>query len=429
MGRKKQTPEQKALTEKVKAWKVSHPDYLISETYQRLESRVSDSMMKKYRYNLPYFFTFVELSPDQVIQLREQHIETKNEFFETKMHEFKKMLVDLNYSKNHINSLLGNIAGFFSNYSRSLSLDLPKSFWKLEESAEKKAERKRKNPPSNKEVREVLKVADRRARIAILLGYQSGLAPVDISKLSWANLSIDFQALAEKPSYEQFAYIEHEREKTGEEGIIIISPDLFSFLYAEYLDQAKPNDSTRILNYRGEPIHQRHFNQWFNDCATKALGEKRAKEITFYNLRDSFNNVIKTTPELKQETADRLMGHSVQGSRANYYVEPDYILEVYRDQIFPRLTVNGWKYEKETAEFGAIMEEVDGKLADYTVTINKLQEKLDANKIELEKQKNLDNRLRMENVRFKKQNLNLISFLVTNKILTAAQAKELRDQA
>ncbi len=429
MGRK-QTPEQKEFTAKVNEWKDSHPDFMNCETFKRLSERVSeDQMEKKYRYGLPYFFAFVELSPDKVIELREKHVETHNDFFEQKIQEFKNQLIDLNYAKTYIGSMIGIVGGFFSNYSNRLTLDLPKQFWKLEESAEKRASRKKKNPPSNDEVRQIVKVADRRARIAILMGYQAGLAPVDIAKLSWANLSLDFEGIAQKPSYEQFSYVEHERSKTSESGIIVISPDLFAFLYAEWLDQGKPTDSTRIINYRGEPIQTRHFNEWFNECATKVLGEKRAKEIHFYNLRDSFNNAIKTTPDLKQETVDRLMGHSVQGSRGNYFVQPEYIVQIYRDQIFERLTINGWKLEQQSADFKEIMDHVDTKLADYTVTINRLQAKLEENELEIEKLRDTNNTIRRQNVEVKKQNLNLISFLVNNKILTVEQAKELRDQA
>jgi len=356
--------------------------------------------MKKFKYGLPPFLAFIDLSPDQFIELRKEQVETGNTWVEDKLLEFKKLMVGLEYSKHSTASRIGEVAGFLTNTSNKLTIDVPKSFWKLEETGETKASRKRKNPPSNPEMRKVIKVADRRQRIAMLLGYQAGLAPTDIVKLSWTNLIPSEEAFMEivnKPTYEQFSYIEHERNKSDEEGIIIFSPDLLVAIYAEWIDQGKPLGSTRILNYRGEPIQGKHCNLWFKECSLKALGKKRTDEITFYNLRDAFNNIIKTTPELKQETADRLMGHAIKGSRGAYFVTPDYSVQVYKEQVFPRLTINGWKYEKQSVEMGQIMEEVDNKLADHVITINKQQETIEALKIAVEQSKNRD-KMRIEQI-------------------------------
>ena len=72
------------------------------------------------------------------------------------------------------------------------------------------------------------------------------------------------------------------------------------------------------MNFRGDKLQTRHPNEWRRASSIKALGERRGGGIMFKDLRDSFNDVIKSKDELKQESADRLMGHSPKGSRGEY---------------------------------------------------------------------------------------------------------------
>ena len=75
----------------------------------------------------------------------------------------------------------------------------------------------------------------------------------------------------------------------------------------------------------------------------------------FKDLRDSFNNAIKSHDGLKQEIADRLMGHALKGSRGEYYLDPMTIVESYR-QVFPKLAVNGGNRKKQESELDELSE-------------------------------------------------------------------------
>lgn len=192
-------------------------------------------------------------------------------------------------------------------------------------------------------MRGIYEVASRIHRIAYLFGYQCGLTHTDVVKISWNNLNIDFDT-----DERDFVPVDHTRNKTGEKGTIVLNSDLLHELKNKWLDQGKPEDGC-ILNFRGTKLQTRHPNEWFKGSATKALGERRGKGIVFKDLRDSFNDVIKSHDEVKQEIADRLMGHSPKGSGGDYYVSPSTILDAYR-LVFPSLAVNGWNRKKQIAE-------------------------------------------------------------------------------
>ena len=99
-------------------------------------------------------------------------------------------------------------------------------------------------------MRAIYEVANRKHRIAYLLGYQCGLTPSDVVKITWNNLNIDFDT-----EERDFIPIDHTRNKTGEEGTIVLNPDLLHELRNEWLDQGKP-DEGYILNFRGNKLQR-----------------------------------------------------------------------------------------------------------------------------------------------------------------------------
>lgn len=360
-------PRAEGWRESVKTWIESHPNWGETHSIQHVFKLItSENSKKNYSYYLPHFFKFVDMGPDQIIELRKAHIQESppDRFFEDRITEFKNMFVELGYSKATTNGYLGVFAGFFSNFHPSYQLNLSKSFWKLEESKERTAKRKRKQPPTNAEIKAIYSVMDRKARISLLLGYQSGLAPVDTVKLTWTNLNVDFDNNAL-----EFIPIDHNRSKTGEEGTIILNPDIIHILKAEWTDQGKPKTG-HILNYRGEPLQSRHPNEWLRDAAIKALGKERGTALRFKDLRDAHNNVIKNTPGIKQQFADRLMGHTI-GAKGAYYVG-DAELNAYKE-IFKALTINGWRYKEASENVGKL----ENEIKDTKAIVIKLQDDLE----------------------------------------------------
>lgn len=316
------------------------------------------------------------MTPDQVMETRIRQLESENvdenEFMENKAMELKQFMIDLDYSAKSIETRISVISGFFSNYRKMYRLDAPNLF-NLIESSERKAQNRQKNPPTNQEMRAIYEVANRKHRIAYLLGYQCGLTPTDVVKITWNNLNVDFDT--EKRDY---IPIDHTRNKTGEEGTIVLSPDIIHELKNEWLDQGKPEEGY-ILNFRGAKLQTRHPNEWLHASSEKALGERRGKQIMFKDLRDSFNDVIKSHDELKQEIADRLMGHSPKGSRGEYYVSPTTIVESYR-LVFPKLAVNGWNRKKQVAELDELAEKVD----DLVSALNQVENENNAYKTRID---------------------------------------------
>jgi len=350
-------PKAKPFLDKIKQWKKDNPGWEGQDAWLRVMKRLrTDATRYLYKVNIPWFFTYVDMTPDQVIELRIKQLESEdvdeNEFFEDKAIEFKRFMVNFDYGAKTVETRLSVLSGFFSNYRKMYRLDAPNLF-KLSESSERKASNRQKNPPDNCEIRAIYEVANRKHRIAYLMGYQCGLAPTDVVKITWANLNIDFDT-----EQRDFIPIDHTRNKTDEEGTIVLNPDLLHELKNEWVDQGKP-DTGHILNFRGNKLQTRHPNEWLKESAIKALGEKRGRQVMFKDLRDSFNDVIKSHDEIKQEIADRLMGHSPKGSRGEYYVSPTTIVESYR-QVFPKLAVNGWNRKKQVVELDELTEKLDG---------------------------------------------------------------------
>ncbi len=357
-------PKAKPFLDKIKQWKKDNPGWEGQDAWLRVMKRLrTDATRYLYKVNIPWFFTYVDMTPDKVIELRIKQLESEdvdeNEFFEDKAIEFKRFMVDLDYGAKTVETRLSVLSGFFSNYRKMYRLDAPNLF-KLTESSDRKASNRQKNPPDNFEMRAIYEVANRKHRIAYLLGYQCGLPPTDVVKITWANLNIDFDT--EK---RDFIPIDHTRNKTGEGGTIVLNPDLLHELRNEWVDRGKP-DTGYILNFRGNKLQTRHPNEWLKESAIKALGEKRGTQIMFKDLRDSFNDVIKSHDEIKQEIADRLMGHTPKGSRGEYYVSPTTIVESYR-LVFPKLAVNGWNRKKQVAELDELLEKVDGLVSALTL--------------------------------------------------------------
>jgi integrase len=341
-----------SFKKRVREWKKEHPDWDEEEPIKLLNSLLSsESSKKNYYYALPWFFAFVDKTPTEVIEERKAHIAENppNRHYENEAIRYKRHLVNLEYSAKTTNGYISIMSGFFTMVHPSYQLNVPKSFWDLEESPNRTATRKRKQPPSNEEIRAIYAIADRKTRIALLLGYQAGLAPVDCLKLTWSNLNIDFDT-----EDRDFISLEHHRSKTGVQGEIILNPDLLYILKAEWIAQRKP-DEGYILQYRGAPLQTRHPNLWLKQCAIQALGRERGSKIKFKDLRDAFNEIIKNHPGLKGETVDRLMGHTV-GAK-NSYVTGAMVLNAYRE-VFPKLSVNGWLLEKRAEGFDELSGEI-----------------------------------------------------------------------
>jgi len=210
-----------------------------------------------------------------------------------------------------------------------------------------------KRYPDNDELRLIIELADNQQASAILFGYQCGLTPSDVVSLTWDRLNIDFEQ--EK---REFIHVEAVRDKTGVDHVIILNPDILHFLKAHWLASEKPSTGWIFEGYKGTAMNPRNLNHFFKELSVKALGEHRGGELMFKDLRDSFNEVILDS-EVNEEIKDILMGHARASAKGNYSFITASIMRIYREQIFPKLAINGWALKGKASEVDTLKKAVD----------------------------------------------------------------------
>jgi len=296
------------------------------------------------------------------------------------MNEFKQYLSDHHYGANTIKNYLSRVAGFFSN--NRLDLNLDNTFWKKADKSTSElaqALETTKRYPDNDEMRLIIELGNNQQTLATLFGYQCGLVPADIVSLTWERLNLD---LEEK---RDFVHVENQREKTGALHVFILNPDILHYLRAHWIDLGKPSSGWIFEGYKGSSMTPRNLNHFFKENAVKALGENRGTELVFKDLRDSYNEAILDS-EVNEEIKDTLMGHLRESAKANYSISLGTLVRTYREKIFPRLAVNGWRLKQRASEvdklrnaveeFRGALSQVEVENSSYKVRIDNLQQQV-----------------------------------------------------
>lgn len=337
------------LRKTVNQWKKDHEGWDLSEPMKIIESKVEDGTFTGYKTVLPIFCYWEGKTPDQIIKEREEHVLSRDRkeryYYEDRMDDFKQYLVNNHYGQGTIKNYLSRVAGFFSN--NRLDLNLDNTFWKkADKSASElvQATEVTKRYPDNDEMRLIIELAPNHQTLAILLGYQCGLAPSDIVSLTWERLNIDFEN--EK---REFIHVENQREKTGALHVFILNPDILHYLRSHWIDMGKPSSGWVFEGYKGSSMTSRNLNHFFKENAMKALGENRGTELVFKDLRDSYNEAILDS-DVNEEIKDTLMGHLRESAKANYSISLGTLVRTYREKIFPKLAVNGWRLKQRASE-------------------------------------------------------------------------------
>jgi hypothetical protein len=179
------------------------------------------------------------------------------------------------------------------------------------------------------------------------------LSPSDTVSLTWDRLNIDFEH--EK---REFIHVDSVRDKTGVDHVIILNPDILHFLKSHWLDSGKPVTGWIFEGYKDTSMNPRNLNHFFKTLAIKALGEHRGSELMFKGLRDSFNEAILDS-EVNEEIKDILMGHARPSAKGNYSFSTASVVRIYREQIFPKLAINGWALKEKASEVDELKKTVD----------------------------------------------------------------------
>jgi len=171
------------LRENVNAWKKKHPEWLNSEAMETAKSKLTPRTYQGYTSVLPIFCYFMDKTPQQIIEEREQHYKSDDRkiryFYEDKLEEFRQFLVEHHYGARTIKAYLGRVAGLFSNNRLDLLLD--KSFWAKSNKISSdiaQAIQTTKRYPDNDEMRLIVELADNQQALGILFGYHCGLTHV-----------------------------------------------------------------------------------------------------------------------------------------------------------------------------------------------------------------------------------------------------------
>ncbi|MCK4583423.1 tyrosine-type recombinase/integrase [Candidatus Bathyarchaeota archaeon] len=203
-------------------------------------------------------------------------------------------------------------------------------------------------------MRLIIELGNNQQTLAILFGYQCGLVPADIVSLTWERLNIDFES-----EEREFIHVENVREKTGALHVFILNPDLLHYLRAQWIDTGKPRSGWVFEGYKGSSMSPRNLNQFFKDMSVKTLGETRGSQLVFKDLRDSYNEAILDS-DVNEEIKDTLMGHLRESAKANYSISMGTMVRTYREKIFPRLAVNGWRLKQKASEVDKLAKAVEG---------------------------------------------------------------------
>lgn len=375
------------LRKAVDQWREKHPDWENDESVQAIRSKVEERTFTGYRSILPIFFYWENKTPDKIIAEREAHQRDEDRkirfYYEDRMNEFKQYLSDHHYGANTIKNYLSRVAGYFSN--NRLDLNLDNTFWKkADKSASELAQalETTKRYPDNDEMRLIIELGNNQQTLAILFGYQCGLVPADIVSLTWERLNLDFES-----EQRDFVYVENVREKTGALHVFIVNPDLLHYLKAHWLDSGRPSSGWVFEGYQGTSMTPRNLNHFFKDMSVKALGENRGGQLVFKDLRDSYNEAILDS-DVNEELKDILRGHLRESAKANYSVSFGTLVRTYREKIFPRLAVNGWRLKQEASKVDRLqievenlkhaLNQVESENTAYKTRVDNLQEQVTA---------------------------------------------------
>ena len=373
------------LREAVNQWREKHLEWENDESVQTIKLKVEAGTFTGYRSILPIFFNWENKTPDEITSERDAHLRNEDRkirfYYEDRMNEFKQYLSDHHYGANTIKNYLSRVAGFFSN--NRLDLNLDNTFWKkADKSASELAQalETTKRYPDNDEMRLIIELGNNQQTLAILFGYQCGLVPADIVSLSWERLNLDFET-----EQRDFIYVENVREKTGALHVFVLNPDLLHYIKAHWVDSDKPTSGWIFEGYQGTSMTPRNLNHFFKDTSLKALGDNRGGQLVFKDLRDSYNEAILDS-DVNEELKDILMGHLRESAKANYSVSFGTLVRTYREKIFPKLAVNGWRLKQEASKVDRLrvdveglknaLSQVEGENASYKTRIDNLQEQV-----------------------------------------------------
>jgi len=262
------------------------------ESIQRAIKTLREATVENYLRKLPAFFIYINESPDQVISNRQKDLSSPDAFTVERYDRLVKEYINILVKQDKVTiDFLSCIQGFFVNNGKRLKLDLGRM--KLP-----KHRKRRKYSPTNEEMRRLFGFADSALkRLIIILGYQHGLAPIDIA-------SIKVGDYPEEP----WQYFEFSRSKTGVICRCVSTPDGCRALKDYMLLRKGVAKEPLLLGARGAPVNNQEIGNIVHDLVIKA-GLDGIEGFSAKCLRDGLEDAM-VDVEIYPKTKEAFMGHT-----------------------------------------------------------------------------------------------------------------------
>lgn len=349
-----------------------------------MEQIGNERTKNNYAREFPRFLEFVNrkrkhpLTPKEIIESRLKHLTSTDlgirVYWEQKLIKYMHDLEKANLRVATIHGYLRSVQSFFSH--NGVKLQFARNMLKPQPTEAEKVYRKW--VATNPEVRAIYRMCKTpRDRALILVLYQSGFSPVDVS-----NMKIeDFPFYNEKQEWnlkpQEHLYHMRRREKTNVWQETCISFEALEDIKMMLELRGKPKEGSLFIGMTKRKIQL--APREINDVVKRIIRRtfpNRIKEWKTKNLRDSYKNGL-VQAKLSQEIIDCMFGHQRKGARKDYQLTEPTTRMMY-EEAFKYLRINGFSSTTRIEELAKEFKETKSELAEQIAELrqqNKLLEK------------------------------------------------------
>lgn len=299
-------------------------------------SHVAPRTKENYINRFPSWLLFIQMSPHE--QLDKRHVDLQSfdlrerDFFESKLKDYKQMLIAKGYRASTVISQLVAVLSFFSHNKTPLKFTRGDLYVK-----EDKQRLLDEWVLTLDEIRMLYQNAGcARDKAILLFMYHTGFAPADICVLNIEDFRFYDELGQWKLNPAEHYYIGKPREKTGVIQQTCVSSECMEEIKASLEQRGYPKTGPLFISIHGNGLTPRDINDIIKRIVAITFRSRLTEWVT-YRLRDSYMNALERA-KLAQEMKDLMVGHQRQGARGNYQVTGETIKELYAS-AFPFMSV------------------------------------------------------------------------------------------
>lgn len=334
--------------------------------------------LRNYKREFPKFLEWVKQTPSEIIKNRLEDLRsvTKRHHYESVVVKYKNYLETLKTDKGTrlrvptIHGYLRCVQSFFSH--NDVKLMFRRGELKVEPSEQEKVYRKW--VLDNSEIRHLYRNAKTpRDRALILVLYQSGFSPIDVSEMKIEDFHLVFEGkwIA---SLEMHMYHMRRREKTNIWQETCISIEALEDIKMMLAQRGNPDKGNLFVSFRNKPLSPREINLAIKSIVKRAY-PNRTKEFKTKHLRDSYKNGL-VQAKITQEVIDCMFGHQRRGARKDYQLTESTTKLMYQE-AWKFLRINGFSSTNKVEQIRKELKEDVATLAEtLTEKIQKQEEQI-----------------------------------------------------